>query len=596
MKLHKSIYFFIFLFLFTSLYSYAQQKRRINIVYSARTEKVENQLDATRLRRDDSRQVEIYHNGVLLFCDEAVHYADEGFIEAYGNVRINQGDTITMSSKYLDYSLKTQLAVAKGDVVLTEPNSILSSQQLYFDRVKQQAYYDNNGKVVRDSSGIITSKIGRYYFDAKKYQFEKDVVLVDPEYIINTEQLDFYSETGNAYLFGPSTITTEDSKTYCERGFFDTEQKLGYAVKNSRIDYDNRTIEGDSLFFDNKRNFASATNNIKVTDTINNAVVKGHYAEVYKDKDSVFITKRALAITVQENDSIYMHSDIITVTGKPENRITRAYYNAKIYKSDLSGKADSINVNHKKGITTLLNLKRFSSTDAFTAKRNPILWNLGNQMTGDTIQLIANKKTETLDTLKVFNDAFLVSKDTLGDGYNQVIGKQLFGFFKDNKLRQVDIVKNAESIYYSREENGDLFGVDRSRSAIIRIFINEDNSKDLRKIGPADGNLYPLEEFIESLRRFKGFDWRDDERPKSVEDLFKDDPPLELPIIKGLDDYIPQEDFFDKELLDRINNAANKTLDKDGKLKENKAARGVPQKAIDKKDEDVDEDESSSKN
>lgn len=561
-------------------------------MYSARTEKVENQPDATRLRRDDSRQVEIFHNGILLFCDEAVHYADEGFIEAYGNVRINQGDTITMSSKYLDYSLKTQLAVAKGDVVLTEPNSILSSQQLYFDRVKQQAYYDNNGKVVRDSSGTITSKIGRYYFDAKKYQFEKDVVLVDPEYVINTEQLDFYSETGNAYLFGPSTITTEDSKTYCERGFFDTEQKLGYAVKNSRIDYDNRTIEGDSLFFDNKRNFASATNNIKVTDTINNAIVKGHYAEVYKDKDSVFITKRALAITVQENDSIYMHSDIITVTGKPENRITRAYYNAKIYKSDLSGKADSINVNHKKGITTLLNLKRFSSPDAFIAKRNPVLWNLENQMTGDTIQLIANKETETLDTLKVFNDAFLVSKDTLGDGYNQVIGKQLFGFFKDNKLRQVDIVKNAESIYYSREENGDLFGVDRSRSAIMRIFINEDNSKDLRKIGPADGNLYPIEEFVENLRHFRGFYWRDDERPKSVEDLFKDDPPLELPVIKGLDDYIPQEDFFDKELLDRINNAANKTLDKDGKPKENKAARGVPKKAIDKKDED----ESSSKN
>ncbi|MEZ4974976.1 MAG: hypothetical protein R2802_00285 [Flavobacteriaceae bacterium] len=80
-----------------------------------------------------------------------------------------------------------------------------------------------------------------------------------------------------------------------------------YFIKNSRIDYDNRIVEGDSLFFDRNKSFASANNNIKVTDTLNHNVIKGHYAEVLRDKDSVFITKRALAITVQENDSIYIH-------------------------------------------------------------------------------------------------------------------------------------------------------------------------------------------------------------------------------------------------------------------------------------------------
>ena len=257
----------------------------------------------------------------------------------------------------------------------------------------------------------------------KKYQFVEDVVLVSDETTINSDYFDFYSDTGYAYLFGPSTITTETSKTYCEKGFYDTENKVGYALKKARIDYDNRIIEGDSLYFDNNRSFASATNNITVTDTINKSIVKGHYAEVFKDKDSLFITKRALAITVQEQDSVYIHADKIMVTGKPDNRIIRAFYNAKIFKTDLSGKSDSIHSNQKTGITKLLNIPTLSSGDKFSVKRKPILWNLENQMTGDTIHLLSNKETEKIDSLLVFENAFIISKDTISkNGYNQISG------------------------------------------------------------------------------------------------------------------------------------------------------------------------------
>ncbi len=104
-------------------------------------------------------------------------------------------------------------------------------------------------------------------------------------------------------MYGPTTIDSKESKIYCENGFYDTKNDTGYFVKKSRIDYDNRIFEGDSMYFDRNRSFASATNNIKVTDTINKSIIKGHYAEVFREKDSVFITKRALAISVQENDS-----------------------------------------------------------------------------------------------------------------------------------------------------------------------------------------------------------------------------------------------------------------------------------------------------
>jgi len=87
--------------------------------------------------------------------------------------------------------------------------------------------------------------------DLKKYQFVENVVLVSDSTTINSNYFDFYSDTGYAYLFGPSTITNPTSKTYCEKGFYDTENNVGYALKKARIDYDNRIIEGDSLYFDN---------------------------------------------------------------------------------------------------------------------------------------------------------------------------------------------------------------------------------------------------------------------------------------------------------------------------------------------------------
>ncbi|WP_223033606.1 OstA-like protein [Hanstruepera marina] len=560
---------------------HAQEQKTIEIKYSGFLDIKEGETPGLKVMlRDDRQQIHVFHEGVDMWCDKALLYSDENFVEAFGNVKMKQGDTINMNAKYVEYSGKTKLAFASGNVVLTEPNSVLTTDTLYFDRVKQQSFYKSGGRVVRDSSGTITSKIGRYYMNSKKYQFVNDVVLVNPDYTIKTNNLDFYSESGHAYLFGPSTITTKESKIYCEKGFYNTETKQGYAVKKSRIDYDNRIFEGDSMFFDNTRSFASATNNIKVTDTVNNSIIKGHYAEIYKEKDSVFITKRALAITVQENDSIYMHADTLMVTGKPEKRITRAYYNAKFYKSDMSGKADSVHVDHASGLTQMINLSGFSSTDPFAKSRHPIIWNLQNQMTGDTIHLISNPKTEKIDSLLVFNNAFIISKDTISEnGFNQIKGKTLIGLFDDNNtLRQVDIDKNAESIFFARDENQVLFSIDKAKSGRISMFFSEGTIEQYNRYNQVDAVSYPESQFPENARLLRGFVWRDEERPKSVEDLFSDDPPLVLPVIKGLEDYVPQEEFFDDAMLDRVEKAGNSSK-KQNKKQQQKGAIEKPSKA-----------------
>lgn len=566
----------------------AQERKQIEIEYAPYMDIVEDKPGATILTRNNSSQVHVKHKGIELWCNEAIYYGNEDFIEAYGNVRVKQGDSINMTSKYVEYSGKTQLAYASGDVILIDPDSKLYTDILHFDRIRQQAYYNQKGKVVRDTSGTITSTRGRYYMTSKKYQFVDNVKLVNPEYIIDTEQLDFYTESGFAFLYGPTTITSEASVIYCERGYYNTNNDIGYFVKKSKINYNDRIVEGDSLYFDRNKSFASATNNITVTDTLNNSIIKGHYAEIFREKDSVFITKRALAITEQENDSIFMHSDTLMVTGPADNRIIRGYYNAKMFKSNLSGKADSIHMNQKSGLTQLINFYDLDS-DVFTKKKHPILWHFESQITGDSIHLISNSKNETLDSLKVFNNAFVINKDSLGEGYNQISGKRLNGLFVDNALETIDVIKNAETIYYLRNSEDELIGIDKSKSGAIKIWISENEIDELRKLNQIGGMTYPEEDFPEKERKLKGFIWRNDERPKSIEDLFADDPPLNLPKIKGLEEYKPQKEFFDEELRKRIDDAAtskknkkSNTVKKDQPVLKpiNKAARNLPPKKL----------------
>jgi len=524
---------FLFCFGINALAQDTPETTKIS-VQSGYLEKKPEFPDAIIYTKDNSGQVYIIHEGVEMWCDQAYVYLKDNFVKAYGSVKIMQGDTISMFSKYAEYNGNTQFAFASGDVVLTEPQTTLRTDTLYFDRIKQQAFYRSGG-TVRDTASVLTSRIGRYFAETKKYQFLSNVKIVNPKYTVFSEQLDFYSETGGAYLYGESTIVSETSTVYCERGYYNTRTDKGYFVKNSRIDYNNRILYGDSIYFDRNRSFASATNNIKVVDTINRSVIRGHYAEVFRKKDSVFITKRALAVMLRNKDSIYVHADTLQITGKPESRIIKGFYRARMFKKGLppdqptSGKCDSIFIDQKAGITKLI--------------RNPILWMGENQMTGDTIHILSNTRTEQLDTLKVFKNAFIIQKDSIG--YNQVKGERLIGLFTNNELDTVNVIKNTEVIYFSRNDKQELVGINNTVSSSIQMYLEDEQISGIRFIKQAKGKIYPPSQLPENARILPGFIWRGDERLLNIKDLFKGKPAPVLPKIKGIPLPKDEGEFFD---------------------------------------------------
>ena len=538
--------------LLISAFSQAQSNQEINYD-SDRTLKNEQRYPGALILSKVDNQVYFDHDGIEVWCDNAVFYKEENFFKAYGNIRMQQGDSVSMTSNYAEYNGDTEFAFASGNVKMKRPQTTLESDSLFFDRIKQQAYYRSGGKVT-DTASVLTSTIGRYFMEEDKYSFVNDVVLTNPDYTINSEQLDFYSENGHAYLYGPSIIESETSTVYCERGFYDTRADNGYFVKNSQINYNNRILKGDSLYFNRETSFASATNNIRVIDTINNSTVSGHYAEVYRDKDSVFITKRALAASLQDRDTLFIHSDTIMITGKPDQRVLRGFYDVRIYKEDqtgentMSGRSDSIFSDQPTGLTKLINISGRGNGD-------PVLWSGENQMTGDSIHLQSNPKTEQLDSLLVFDNAFLIQKDTI-EGYNQLKGKILTGYFRQNELYEVIIDKNTETLNYMRNSENQLIGINKTLASSIIIYFENQQIEYIDYLNQVDGALTPEADFPPNARTLQGFNWRGEERILSKEGLFEGKPEPELTKIKGIPLPEEPEEFFDERdeddlLLDR---------------------------------------------
>ena len=541
----KRISFIILIFTFFCATAQEEQGRQINIVYGANFTKDEAQFPgASIFSKDDERQVQFEHQGADLWCDIAIFYAQENRLRAIGNIRLQQGDSIEMNSGKMDYDGNTKLAKAWEKVDLTNGQMTLTTDTLYFDREKQMSYYRSGGKVV-DSANVLTSRVGTYFMTPKKYQFKNNVHIVNPEYNIDSEQLDYYTTSKNAYMYGPSTITGEDYKIYCERGFYDTKVERGYGIKNTRIDYDNKIIEGDSLYFDKASEFASATNHIQITDTINNGVIRAHYAEVFKAKDSVFATKRAVSISLVQQDSLYMHGDTLMATGAPEARIVRAFHNAKFYKTDLSGKCDSIHFDERTGITQLI--------------KDPILWNVDNQITGDSIHLISDMETDKLDSLKVIENAFIISLDTISnEGYNQAKGKNLLGKFIENELKIIDLIQNTEVIYYVYNDDEELVGIDKTICSKIRLLMANSDIEDITFFVNPDGDIFPETDLPPESRKLKGFVWRGDERILTKDGIFdEDDNNIELVKIRGIDNPI-DIDAEEEERQQNENDPVNK--------------------------------------
>jgi lipopolysaccharide export system protein LptA len=523
-----------------TLSAYSQQKR-IEIVHADNsTIDEENYPGATVLLGN----VYMEHDGITLRSKKAIHYKNDNFLKAFGDVVLNQGDSISQTSTYVEYNGNTKMARSWGNVILNDALMTLRTDTLDFNRTEQLLYY-RHGAIIKDTTNVLESNEGNYFLKTSKFQALSNVVLTNPDYILESDHLDYFTNNGQAFLYGPSTITGEDNFIYTEKGFYDTKTDISNFTKNARIEYNNRTITADSLYYDRNKGFASASKNIQMKDTVNNSIIRGNYAEFYQNLDSAYVVDRAVAIMKVEKDSMYIHGDTLLITGNPEKRILRAFHHVKFFKKDLSGKCDSIHTDQESGLTQLF--------------KNPVLWSQDTQITGDSIHLISSSNSEKLDSLKVLQHAFIIQKDSAG--FNQIKGRKILGKFIDNDLHDINVIGNSESILYLRNDNDkSLIGIDKTTCSSIYIELKNNEILSTIYYTNPDGETKPPSTFPEDERLFKGFIWRESERPLNKDDIF----------IK--DEYIKETegiDFKEKE-EDELRAKFTKILEEEKKSKEKK--------------------------
>jgi lipopolysaccharide export system protein LptA len=523
-KIKAPVFFagsFAIMFFFLSLSTVQAQKKSKIEILGANTFEMDDKIGkgAKRLIGD----VRLKHEDALMFCDSAYVYSKTNTMDAYGHVRITQGDSLQLFGDSLKYNGNTKKAILRGNIRLINNDITLTTQFLDFDRTENVAYYYGGGKMVtQKDNNTLTSKEGYFYTISNTLNFKDSVLLVNPKYQIEADTLGYSTAAEMVSFLGPTTITSDDNLIYTEDGWYNTVNNKSKFYKNAFIYSDNKIIKGDTLFYERDIGFGEILCNGTITDTVENMILQGDLIRVFEQQDSVMITEEAMMMQIAEEDTFYMHADTFFVstqyafhldslTNKIDSSLTDtlrsmlAYNNAKFYKNDMQGKADSV--------------VYIFSDSTINFYNDPIIWSQDNQLTADFVYIqLADGKPQSIF---MEQHAFVVSKaDSLNDNFNQIKGRNMIAHIKNEELHKIDVKENSETITYAIDDDGKYIGVNKLEGEDMLIRFVEGEIQSVTFIKEPKGEMNPVQDLSPKDAILKGFSWRIDERPTSMFDIF----------------------------------------------------------------------------
>jgi lipopolysaccharide export system protein LptA len=489
----------------------AQKKSRVNIEhadsfkYDAKFGKDIQRLIGNVVIRQDS---------TLFYCDSAYINEVKNSFEAFSNVHIKVNDTVEVYGSRLLYDGNSKIAELFDSVKLIDKNTVLTTDHLIYNRITKTALYDNGGKIV-NKDNILISRWGLYFTKTRTFHFRDDVVLTNPDQETYSDTLIYNTNNETAYFLGPSVIRGEESIIYCEKGWYDTKNDKSKLIKRPSIANANQTIAADSLYYDNNTFFGKAMGNVVITDTLRNVILTGKRGELWDKKGMSYVTDSAIAITYDSEDSLFIHADTMWMHFDKDRKakMMRAYYGVRFYRKNLQGKCDSLAYDMNDSTIRLYN--------------HPVLWSGKNQLTADSISIAVSGSRA--DSLMMYNTAFIVSKDST-DSYNQIRGKNMTAYFVRNELAKINVNGNAQTVYFVREEDGYLIGVDLAESSSMTVRIKNNEIQSITYQSSVDEDMFPEKDLTENETKLKGFSWLNILRPKNKEEIFIREKPIDKPV------------------------------------------------------------------
>ncbi|MGV3636779.1 MAG: OstA-like protein [Flavobacteriales bacterium] len=451
--------------------------------------------------------VRFRHKDALMRCDSAYLYQDQR-LQAFGHVTIDQGDTLHMQADRANYNGNDRMARLEGSVTMRNSDMELTTPALDYDMRNRRAVYTAGGRIVSRSGGnVLTSDVGTYLTDARRFIFSRNVLLAHPERTITSDTMHYTTSTGVAEFFGPTDIVQRRTTIRTLRGQYDTRNERARFTKRSTIDNEGRTLAGDSLHYDRKTGEGKAWGQVVVSDTASDMIVRGDEGRYNEITERAVITGHAELELWMDQDTLFLHGDTLFTTPDTAGKLVQAHRHVRFYRSDLQGACDTLIYSEGDSLISLFN--------------DPILWSGTDQITGDHIRIVL--RNGKADELFVEQDAFLISQvDSIH--FDQVTGTDMTGKFGDDGLRSLFVEGNARTVYFAEEtKNGveSIMGVNRADCSRIRVGLKNGKVDQVTFFDRPDAILYPLEKVPLEELRMQGSDWRAEERPSDRADIFR---------------------------------------------------------------------------
>lgn len=506
-------------------------------------------LDVSQVPGNATRRlvgnVRLKHKGALMFCDLAIQNASANVVEAYGNVRILQGDTITVKGDTMYYYGNTRSSTLLNRVSLRDTKMTLTTSRLDYDMANGIAHYPNKGRIV-DKENVLTSDEGYYDTRFKQFTFIRNVKLVNPKTTVTADSLLYNSATKIATFQGPTRIVNKDGTLIAREGTYNTVTRISNFRKRATAYTDKYTLTGDTLNFDNQTELGIARGNVVMVAKENNTIITGDQGR-YNGKVGISrVTGNAVVRSVVNKDTLYMRADTLfsydTPSGSTEKKPRKlvGQKNVLVYKSDLQSRCDSL-------------VYAVSDSTIYFYKK-PIVWSQDYQMEADS--LTAKMKNNRINTLLLRGRSFVISQDSL-QYFNQIKGRSITASFRNvldtirpkpvtaarlktarntgskvatpprattavaaplkvedkTELNRVVVEGNGQSIYYVVDDKNVFTGMNRVDCSKMTIDFKKGRVGNIRFYGSPDGALTPPKLLTEEKKKLDGFRWRVGEKP-----------------------------------------------------------------------------------
>lgn len=537
-------------------------------------------LNANSLEYDESLgnrakrligNVALKHEGTYMYCDSAHLFSEENRFDAYGHIHIKPQGSSDLYGDSMRYFGNTQMANIRGAVRFIDKEFSLTTTALDYNVESDLAYYMNGGTIVNSNdSSTLRSLYGYFYPKQNEFYFKKNVEVVHPDYVINSDTLNYNTETKITSFLGPTTIKGKNSFIYCETGQHDSRSNISRFGKNAYMENEKQKLNGDSIIYDRNLSLGRAIGNVSLVDTSENLIISGDLLTFY-EKDSIsLVTGHAMLTQFEKNDTLYLHAD--TLLSKYDSALTRhspagigetretewkgegakartdtlppdsvnnkkrlmlAYHHVSFFKTDMQGKCDSL---------------VFSNVDsAIRMFDKPVIWSNENQMTAEYIEI--RTFSGQVERMLFDKNAFIISEvdpdslismlDTMAR-FNQIKGEKMVGHFDSGKLAMIDVLQKGETVYFAMEdkktspdslvsdslvsdslaEEDDIIGVNLADCDSMVIHLKDNKVKKISFRGNVNAALHPIDQIAYKETLLEGFNWKGKYRPKKKEDIF----------------------------------------------------------------------------